>query len=303
VSTTRPRAATGSSSTGRLIAVEDQNTLAGQPLVSRSTTTGGSAGFPSGPKISERSYIFIVMSVNGDGRRARGDRTRDRVLESAVGLATERGLDGFTLGELAAECGVAKASIAAAFGDKSDLQRAIVGRAQDILRQRLFGPVALAADGITRLERLGTVWFDYLSDPALRGGCFFAAALFEFDARPGALQTLVSADINRWIAAIESMIEHGQKVREIDPAVDAGDEALEFFTLGVTTNALIQLGRHNDPAARARRAWTNHIDRIRTPGAARWPTNQPNDSTTSTYTISPSTTTRNASTLPDPDRR
>ena len=184
-----------------------------------------------------------------------------------MGLATERGLEGFSLGELADECGVGKASIAAAFGGKSDLQRAIVDRARDVLRRRLFDPVAAVPDGVARLERLGTVWFDYLSDPALRGGCFFAAALFEFDARPGPLQNLVSTDVERWITAIESMIEHGQTVHEIDRAVDAGDDALEFFTLGVTTNSLIQLGRHGDPAASARRAWTNHIDRIRTPGA------------------------------------
>lgn len=198
-----------------------------------------------------------------DGRRVRGDRTRERVLSSGVALATLQGIDGFSLGELAGECGVAKASIAVLFGDKSELQRAIVVRARRILNERLFRPIGDVPDGIARLERLGSVWLDYLSDPDLRGGCFFAAALFELDARPGPLQNLVAADIDRWITGIQSMIEHGQSIGEIDDSVDAGDEALQFFTLGVTTNSLIQLGRSDDPAGRARRGWSNHVERIR----------------------------------------
>ncbi|MHB8448859.1 MAG: TetR/AcrR family transcriptional regulator [Mycobacteriales bacterium] len=201
----------------------------------------------------------------GDGRTARGDRTRSSVLDVALGLATERGLDGFSLGDLAAESGVAKASIAAVFGGKNQLQRAIVETAREVLQRRLFDVVAGAPPGVARLERLGQTWFDYLSDPGLRGGCFFAAALFEFDARPGPLQNLISDDIHGWIGAITSMVETGQLRSEIDATLDPAVEALEFFTLGVTTNSLIQLRRGDDPAGRARRAWANHVERIRAP--------------------------------------
>lgn len=199
-----------------------------------------------------------------DGRRARGDRSRESVLAPAVALATVKGLQGFSLAELAEASGASKAGIATLFGSKEDLQAAIAARARQVLDERVFGPVLAAPRGLARLETLGTVWLDYLSDPHLQGGCFFAAAMFELDAQPGPLRELVRDDMGRWVTGIQAMIEDGQARGEIVGSVDAGDEAFDFFSIGVTANALIQLGALDRPAERARRTWARHVDRLRT---------------------------------------
>jgi AcrR family transcriptional regulator len=204
-----------------------------------------------------------------DGRRQRGDRTRERVLVPAVALATVKGLEGFSYSDLAGVSGVSKASIATLFGDKHGLQEAITERARRILHQRVFEPVVTAPPGLPRLETLGQVWFDYLTDPELEGGCFFAAALFEVDAQPGPLQELVRDDLRRWISGIEAMVRDGQATGQIRESVDAGDVALELFSVGVVTNAMIQLGVVDRPADRARRIWADHLDRLRVPSEAR----------------------------------
>ena len=198
-----------------------------------------------------------------DGRRARGDRTRESVLAPAVALATVKGLEGFSLNELAEASGVSKGSIATLFGSKSDLQTAIASRARAVLEERVFTPVFEAPPGLARLERLGEVWLDYLSDPRLEGGCFFAAAFFELNSQPGPLRDMVRADMRRWVKGIEAMVEDGQAAGEIDPSVDPGDEAFEFFSTGVIANAMIQLGVGDRPAERARRVWARHVDRVR----------------------------------------
>lgn len=198
-----------------------------------------------------------------DGRRRRGDRTRERVLAPAVELATVKGLEGFSYGDLADASGVSKASIATLFGDKHGLQEAITARARRTLHERVFAPVLAAPRGLAQLETLGVVWFDYLTDPDLRGGCFFAATLFELDAQPGPTQELVRDDLQRWIAGIEAMVRDGQANGEIRESVDAGDIALELFSVGVVTNAMIQLGVVDSPADRARRIWAGHLDRLR----------------------------------------
>jgi AcrR family transcriptional regulator len=198
-----------------------------------------------------------------DGRRVRGDRTRESVLAPAVGLATVKGLGGFSLGELASASGVSKAGIATLFGSKQELQTAIAGRARAVLEERVFRPVLSAPRGVRRLEVLGKVWLDYLTDPGLEGGCFFAAAIYELDAQPGPLRELVAADVNRWIKGIQAMIEDGQAAGEIDPSAHAADEAFDFFSIGVTANAMIQLGAVGKRAERARRVWRTHVDRLR----------------------------------------
>jgi hypothetical protein len=113
-----------------------------------------------------------------------------------------------------------------------------------------------------RLETLGTAWLDYLDDPELRGGCFFAAAMFELDAQPGPLRDLLRDDMRRWVMAIETMIEDSQAAGEIVGSVDPGDEAFALFSTGVTANAMIQLGVVDHPADRARRLWSRHLDRL-----------------------------------------
>lgn len=198
-----------------------------------------------------------------DGRKLRGDRTRETVLAPGVELATVKGLEGFSLADLAAASGVSKAGIATLFGSKQDLQTAIAARARQILDERVFGVVRAAPRGLARLATLGTVWLDYLADPDLRGGCFFAAASFELDAQPGPLREIVRDDMSRWITAIKTMIEDGQATGEIVESVEAGDEAFAFFSIGVTANAMIQLGVIDRPAERARRIWSQHLDRLR----------------------------------------
>lgn len=198
-----------------------------------------------------------------DGRRARGDRTRESVLAPAVELATVKGLSGFSLSDLAEASGVSKAGIATLFGSKQSLQTAIADRARAVLEERVFRPVLSAPRGLPRLEVLGRMWLDYLADPALTGGCFFAAAMYEMDAQPGPLRELVLEDLGRWLKGIKAMIEDGQKAGEIVASANAADEAFDFFSIGVTANAMIQLGVPGRPAARARRVWASHVDRLR----------------------------------------
>jgi AcrR family transcriptional regulator len=197
-----------------------------------------------------------------DGRKVRGDQTRARVLGPAVALATIKGLEGFSLSELSEASGVSKAGIAALFGSKQELQTAIADRARKILQERVLQPVFTAPRGLLRLITLGTRWLNYLADPKLVGGCFFAAASFELDAQPGALRELVRADTKQWIGGIEAMIVDGQSAGEITPTADAKDEAFGFFSIGITANTMIQLRAVPQPADRARRLWAQRVEHL-----------------------------------------
>lgn len=201
----------------------------------------------------------------GDGRRRRGDRTRERVLRAAVPLATVHGVEGFSFGDVAAASGVRKPTIAALFGSKHDLQLAVVERAQQTLEDRVFAPVRAAPRGVAQLEALGRCWLDHLEDPELVGGCFFAATCVELDSRPGPLHDLIGAAMTRWIDGIARIVADGQARGEIVAHARPDDEALVFFSFGVTANTLIQLGSPADAALRARRNWDVHVDRLRTP--------------------------------------
>ncbi|HEY1176199.1 MAG TPA: TetR/AcrR family transcriptional regulator, partial [Phytomonospora sp.] len=115
-----------------------------------------------------------------DGRRARGDRTRAAVLDTAVSLASVDGLNGITLGQLASVHGVSKSGLFAHWRDKEDLQLAVVDRAREQWWSDVIRPALQAPRGIRQLWALHVQRMDFYERRVLPGGCFFATAVHEF---------------------------------------------------------------------------------------------------------------------------
>ena len=89
-----------------------------------------------------------------DGRLARGERTRAAILDSAVMLATEVGLDGLSLGQLADRLGVSKSGLFAHWRSKEELQLATIDRAREQWANAIVLPALKAPRGIRRLWAL-----------------------------------------------------------------------------------------------------------------------------------------------------
>src|ERR687885_2690983 len=108
-------------------------------------------------------------------RKAHGERTRRGILEAAVDIASAEGLEGLTIGRLAAETGMSKSGLFAHFGSKEGLQLATVEAAREIFIREVVRPAFDAGRGLARLWKLCDVWLTYVRGGVFRGGCFFAA--------------------------------------------------------------------------------------------------------------------------------
>src|SRR5687768_3596482 len=126
---------------------------------------------------NERSFYFWSMS--------KGEETRDRILERAFRLAGRDGLEGLSIGRLAAELGLSKSGLFAHFGSKEDLQIEVLRAAAAHLEEKVMRPAFRGARGEPRTKQLFENWMRWLGDPALPGGCVFMAASIELDDRPG----------------------------------------------------------------------------------------------------------------------
>src|ERR687893_831733 len=87
-------------------------------------------------------------------RRAHGERTRQAILEAAVHIASEEGLEGLTIGRLAAGLSMSKSGLFAHFGSKEELQLATVEAARDIFICEVIRPAFAAEEGLPRLWKL-----------------------------------------------------------------------------------------------------------------------------------------------------
>ncbi len=111
-------------------------------------------------------------------RRARsdGERTRGAILRAAASLATVDGLEGLSIGNLAAEIGMSKSGLYAHFGSKQELQLATVEEAGRIFAEEVAQPALAAPPGLAQLLAVCEAFFDHLQRRTFPGGCFFPAS-------------------------------------------------------------------------------------------------------------------------------
>lgn len=179
-----------------------------------------------------------------DGRRERGRRTRESILQTAVQLATVEGIDGITIGRLAAELGMSKSGLFAHFGSKEELQLATIDTAREIFVETIITPARAAERGLPRLEALMDNWLEYMRREVFRGGCFFDAVRAEYNSRPpGPVRDAVWADFAAWSEILTNRVKAAQAAGHLDPDADPDQVAYELDALGGAANVRFQLDR------------------------------------------------------------
>jgi AcrR family transcriptional regulator len=116
---------------------------------------------------------------------SKGEETRQRILDRAFRLASRDGLEGLSIGTLASDLGLSKSGLFAHFGSKEDLQVAVIGAAAARFEEAVIKRGLRAPRGLPRVQRLFDHWLQWITDPALPGGCLFLAAATELDDREG----------------------------------------------------------------------------------------------------------------------
>jgi AcrR family transcriptional regulator len=148
-------------------------------------------------------------------RRSDGERSHRAIMDAATRLATERGLDGLAISELAAETGLTKGGLYAHFGSKEQLQLATVDAALEIVAAQVVGPALSLPQPIARLRALCENFLTY-AQHTFPGGCFFAAAGSEFDTRTGAVRDRLVEYGTSWMKLLTDVIGDACEAAELD---------------------------------------------------------------------------------------
>lgn len=189
-------------------------------------------------------------------------RSRAAVLERSVQLASLYGLEGLSIGELAADLGLPKSSVHALFGSKEDLQLATLAAARGMLIELVITPSLSCDEGLARLRAIGEAWFDYLSGETFAGGCFLCSASAEMDGRPGPVRDEVEATMREWLSVLETNINAAKLAGDLSDDVDPPAAAFRLNALGMAANWQKQLLGELSGIMHARFAWGAEIDRL-----------------------------------------
>jgi AcrR family transcriptional regulator len=182
-----------------------------------------------------------TSSAAARSRIAQGDRSRRNILKVAVDLASQEGLEGLTIGRLAAATGMSKSGLFAHFGSKEELQLATLEAARAIFIDNVIRPAQEAAEGLCRLQKLCEVWLEYASRQVFRGGCFFSAASAEFDGRPGAVHDRVAEIMKEWLFTLQEAVTAAVRAGQLDSTIDPAQVAFEINALEMGANWAFQL--------------------------------------------------------------
>ncbi len=136
-----------------------------------------------------------------DDARTRPE-TRAAILARAVDLASAGGLEGLTIGRLAADLGMSKSGLFRHFGSKRELQLATVGEASRRFVAAVIEPALAAEEGEARLRALCDRYVGHMESQVFSGGCFWAATQAEFDDRPGPVRDAIAGAVEAWTAEL-----------------------------------------------------------------------------------------------------
>lgn len=206
-----------------------------------------------------------ARELERDGRRVRGNRTREAILRRAVDIASVEGLEGLSIGRLASEVGLSKGGLFAHFRSKEQLQLQTVAYAQAIFADVLGAATEGIQPGLPRLLALLAGVLDYFRSGIFAGGCFFATVTAEFDSRPpGPVRdTLLAYDR----AGQEILVGHvraAQELRELDATADPEQIAFELNAFGCAANLAYQLHRDEIVFQRAATAMRQRLYQVAT---------------------------------------
>ncbi|MBV9387216.1 MAG: TetR/AcrR family transcriptional regulator [Chroococcidiopsidaceae cyanobacterium CP_BM_ER_R8_30] len=200
-------------------------------------------------------------------RTSQGERTRQSILRVAVDVASVEGLEGLTIGRLAAEIGMSKSGLFVHFGSKEELQLATVDAARAIFVAEVVPPDLGSFKGIVKLWRLCDAYCSYAERKVFRGGCFFAAAAAEFDGRPGPIRDAIATIMKEWLSTLENLVREASELGELFSLfsnVETAQLAFEINALLMGANWALQLHDDQQAFTKARAAIRQRLHSIAT---------------------------------------
>jgi AcrR family transcriptional regulator len=209
-----------------------------------------------------RSFGYDLLPVEATIQEpTKGERTREAILDEAARLATVEGLDGISIGGLAAVTGMSKSGLYAHFGSKEELQLATIDAARaSFIREVVSPALSGVPDGRERLVALCEGFLSYVERRVFPGGCFFVVASAELGPRTGPVHDRVAGYQREWSDLLRQTAREAGAKGDLGAGVEPDQLAFELGAMLAGSNIVAVL--HSDDAAieRARRAIRERLD-------------------------------------------
>jgi AcrR family transcriptional regulator len=172
----------------------------------------------------------ITPSRSAGRLSAKGQQTKVAIVDAALSLASQVGLDGLTIGSLAEVMHMSKSGVFAHFGSREELQVSVVWEYHHRFRAEVFDPAIREDRGLPRLRALFDNWVHRIN-AELASGCLFTSGAVQFEAQEGPVRDALTASVSTWLEALRRAIEQSKEQGHLRGECDA--KALSFHIHGL----------------------------------------------------------------------
>jgi AcrR family transcriptional regulator len=190
----------------------------------------------------------------------KGQQTRTAIVHAALGLATQIGLEGLSIGAVAEVMRMSKSGVFAHFGSREELQISVIREYHARFEDEVFTPALQLERGLPRLRALFENWMRRTS-VEIDSGCLYIGGAAEFDDRPGMVRDALESSVRAWLDAIGRSVQHAQEAGHLRPDADARQLVFEIHGLILALHYEARFLKRMDSAARATRGFEDILGR------------------------------------------
>ncbi|MDB5742186.1 MAG: TetR/AcrR family transcriptional regulator [Polaromonas sp.] len=207
-------------------------------------------------------------SSGADAAKApqKGRQTKSAIVDAALGLATQIGLEGLSIGAVADLMHMSKSGVFAHFGSREELQISVVREYHVRFEEEVFLPVLQQPRGLPRLQAMFHNWM-HRTSVEIDSGCIYISGAVEFDDRSGPVRDALADSVRAWLAAMTRAVVQAKEAGHLHPDADEHQMAFEIHGLILALHYEARFLRTPGSIARANTGFAHILARYGNPGA------------------------------------
>ena len=197
----------------------------------------------------------------------KGQQTKQAIVDAALGLSTQIGLEGLSIGVLAEVMHMSKSGVFAHFGSREELQISVIREYFNRFELEIFAPAMLQPKGLPRLKALFDNWMKRVA-VEIQSGCIFISGAVEFDDRTGPVHDALASSVKTWLNAVFRAVVQAKECGHLGLDADEQQIAFEMHGLILALHYEARFLRNPGSIARANVGFANILRTYGAPAVA-----------------------------------
>lgn len=207
-----------------------------------------------------------IVPAKSSRTAPKGQQTKAVIVDAALNLAAQVGLEGLSIGAVAELTQMSKSGVFAHFGSREELQISVVREYHHRFEQEVFYPALTQPRGLPRLRAMFANWMKRTTTE-IDSGCIYISGASEFDDRPGPVRDALVESVSIWQAAVLRAVRQSQEEGHLQTEADARQIAFEIHGLILALHYEARFLRVDGSVDRANTGFDNILARSATPDA------------------------------------